>query len=614
MTHLAQVDSKLASAAPVTGIALERFVGRLGSRVVSPGSALCPAHDDSRPSLSFRQGDTGVILTCQAGCSITDVVGALGLNLSDLFDSPIKADSRDIEYPYLDEHGQLLYTVVRTPEKRFYQRPASGKTGIGAMEGVRRVPYRLPDLLAAVALGKTIYVPEGEKDVDALGAAGCIATCNSGGAGKWRPEFAQYFVGASVVIVADRDPAGERHAEQVRESLTSAAQSVRVVQAATGKDASDHLAAGRSVSEFVDWSPATAFGRRTVSLTSAANVRTRAAHWAWEPRPGLPLIPIGELTLVQGFEGTGKSVLLIALAAAITRGTLPGELSGTPRAIIIVATEDSHEHTIVPRLRAAGADLRLVYFPNVTDAKGIADFLTLPADVGVLEDQMRSTNAALVILDPLDSRLGKLDTHKDAEVRRALEPLVGLANSTDAAIVGVMHYNKMNAGDRRNRTMGSRAFSAVARAILDVTVDPADPGTRLVILSKANLGPTGLPALRFQLEADQVGVDDDGTPIIAARIVWDGEDTRSVEALLALKTSSSDVRSILDDATDWMRGALQDGVEHPSKEIKQMGEQAGYSSASITRARERLAVHVRAAGMPRETFWTLPLSDIKEDD
>ncbi len=162
--------------------------------------------------------------------------------------------------------------------------------------------------------------------------------------------------------------------------------------------------------------------------------------------------------------------------------------------------------------------------------------------------------------------------------------------------------------------MGSRAFSAVARAILDVTVDPADPGTRLVILSKANLGPTGLPALRFQLSADQVGVDDDGSPIIAAGIVWDGEDTRSTESLLALKTSSSDVRSKLDDVTDWMRGVLEDGAEHPSKEIKQMGEQAGYSSASIDRARLRLAVHVRPAGMPRETYWTLPISAITEDD
>jgi hypothetical protein len=84
----------------------------------------------------------------------------------------------------------------------------------------------------------------------ALERAGAAATCNPGGAGKWRDEYAETLVGATVVIVADRDKPGRKHARQVETSLRKAGCSVQVVEAAEGKDAADHLAAGYGLDDF----------------------------------------------------------------------------------------------------------------------------------------------------------------------------------------------------------------------------------------------------------------------------------------------------------------------------------------------------------------------------
>jgi hypothetical protein len=112
-------------------------------------------------------------------------------------------------YDYQDENGTLLFQVVRLEPKNFRQRrpdPAKPGEWIWSVKGVRQVPYRLPDVLEAIALGKAIFLPEGEKDVDRLWALGIPATCNAGGAGKWRPELSAFFTGTDVVPIPDNDP------------------------------------------------------------------------------------------------------------------------------------------------------------------------------------------------------------------------------------------------------------------------------------------------------------------------------------------------------------------------------------------------------------------------
>ena len=176
-----------------------------------------------------------------------EVVAALGLEMSDLFTEDGKLGSRveTAHYDYVDESGALLFQVVRFFPKDFRQRRPDGASWVWNLNGTRRVPYRLPGVIQAVRDGIPIYVVEGEKDVHSIERAGGVATCNPGGVGKWREEFSAYFeAAASVVVVADADEPGRKHASAVAAALRVAVRDVRVVSPKAGKDASDHLAAG----------------------------------------------------------------------------------------------------------------------------------------------------------------------------------------------------------------------------------------------------------------------------------------------------------------------------------------------------------------------------------
>src|SRR5262245_11352351 len=98
-------------------------------------------------------------------------------------------------YDYTDEASCLLYQVVRYQPKAFRQRRRDGKGGWSWNLGDKpRVLYRLPELLGAPK-NQPVFVVEGEKDVDRLYSLGLVATCNAGGAGKWRSEYNRAFEG-----------------------------------------------------------------------------------------------------------------------------------------------------------------------------------------------------------------------------------------------------------------------------------------------------------------------------------------------------------------------------------------------------------------------------------
>lgn len=212
----------------------------------------CPAHADTSPSLTVTDAKDRVLLNCKAGCSTEDVVAALGLQMSDLFDEePVKAEIIGT-YPYVDENNQLLFEVVRFYPRDFKQRRPDLNGGyIWKLGDTRRVLYRLPQVMLVAHQGRRVYVVEGEKDVHHVERAGAVATCNPGGAGKWRDEYTEFLRGADVVVVADRDKTGRDHAADVMRSLASAGITAELREAAVGKDAADHLAAGRSLEELV---------------------------------------------------------------------------------------------------------------------------------------------------------------------------------------------------------------------------------------------------------------------------------------------------------------------------------------------------------------------------
>jgi hypothetical protein len=228
----------------------------LAPKRTGPGvwTSRCPAHSpDRKPSFSISEGVDGrVLVCCHRGCELDDVLTALGVTAADLFvPNGNGGQTPPIEYLYEAADGTPVMKVVRRPGKKFAQARPDGAGGwVWNLRGVDRVLYRLPKVIAAVAAGETVYVAEGEKDVHALEAKGVTATTNPGGCGKWRPEFSKTLPGANVCVIADADEPGRKHAETVAESLRDQRCRVRIVEAAAGKDAHEHFAAGHGVEDF----------------------------------------------------------------------------------------------------------------------------------------------------------------------------------------------------------------------------------------------------------------------------------------------------------------------------------------------------------------------------
>jgi len=197
---------------------LSQFAHNGVRRTQGGWEAHCPAHEDRRESLSVSEGTDGrVLLHCHAGCTVDQIVAALGLSLKDLF--PCKGNrERTIvkAYPYRDEHGTLLAEAVRFSPKGFAQRKPDGNGGwVWNLNGTRRVLYRLPEIMDR----RTVFLVEGEKDADRLWSLGLPATTDPQGAGKWQPEYNQSLGDKHVVIIPDNDEPGEQHAEHVAQCL-----------------------------------------------------------------------------------------------------------------------------------------------------------------------------------------------------------------------------------------------------------------------------------------------------------------------------------------------------------------------------------------------------------
>jgi len=187
------------------------------------GLTHCPVHQDNTPSFNVSvRGDTLLYHCHGGGCSQQTVTQALReANLIEEATQHSWGDRIDLSYyDYRDERGHRLFQVIRTFPKGFRQRrPVGHDDWINNLEGVRRVLYMLPELLAADPGRTTVFIVEGEKDVERLQALGFVATCNPGGAGKWMAEYNDYFRGRSVVIIVDNDDAGRSHAMGVAHHL-----------------------------------------------------------------------------------------------------------------------------------------------------------------------------------------------------------------------------------------------------------------------------------------------------------------------------------------------------------------------------------------------------------
>ena len=187
--------------------------------------ALCPSHDDKNPSLTAYYTDEKILVKCQAGCTFKEIVSAMEMEQSQFFSQKGKIPQKIIEavYRYEDKDGNHVMDVVRFKPKAFLPRRPDGKY---SLEGVARVPYRLPHMLAGIKEGRDIILLEGEKDCDNAKDFGLVATTFDGGAGKWREEYSKWFQEAKVICLPDNDDAGRKGMRLIASEIVKVAESV----------------------------------------------------------------------------------------------------------------------------------------------------------------------------------------------------------------------------------------------------------------------------------------------------------------------------------------------------------------------------------------------------
>jgi len=310
-----------------------------------------------------------------------------------------------------------------------------------------------------------------------------------------------------------------------------------------------------------------------------ADIKPERINWLW---PGY--LAAGKLSLLIGDPGLGKSTLTCEIVARLSRGeALPGsKLPPLPLVCGLCCPEDDPADTIRPRLDAAKVDLHRAFL--------LDEVRTFPNDVSQLEAAIGQHSIGLVIIDPIMSFLsGQHDSHRDQDVRRALTPLVELANRTGCAVLAIMHLNKKQGVAAMYRAGGSIGFVGLARTVILLAKDPHDPDCRVLAQVKSNLSKER-KAHRLRL------VTPSGHEVAA--VEWLGECDLSADELCG-PPESAEGRSALHDATAFLCETLADGPK-PRAEVLAAAKREGHAERTLRRARAALGIQSRADP------WALP--------
>ncbi len=324
---------------------------------------------------------------------------------------------------------------------------------------------------------------------------------------------------------------------------------------------------------------------RELAFRAYSDIDDKSITWLWPDR-----IPAGMLSLLAGLGGQGKSLLALDMASRISVGRpWPDRRDKrNPQGdTIIISCEDDPQCTIGPRLTEAGADR--------TRIRQLVDDFDLVQDIDALRHDLKANPAVkLVVIDPLSAYLGtKTDSWKDDHVRRVLRPVAELACHTGVAFIGICHLNKhakVNAAVER--LVGSVAFANAARAVWMALSDPSEPGRKLLLRVKCNLGPP-MPGLAYRV----VGNPATGYP----HIEWEAEPVDlSADEIMAPTRQ----RTVRDDVKDWLAGFLSHGPRNVDVCVQE-AERKGYTGRTLQRAKRDLGVvHARKA-----QTWSLPQSN-----
>lgn len=529
-------------------------------------------------------------------------------------------------FDYRDAHGAVVYQVERVEyqnsdgsyvlgkdgkrKKDFPQRrPDPDRPGewIYNLGDTRLVLYRLPELIEALAYGRTVVLVEGEAKANLLWSWNIPATCSPMGAKNWRGDlYAATLRGADIVVLPDNDPDGLVYLDAVAVSLTEVDASVRVLDLPVGPkgDVIDWERAGGtreqldalidndarpwapSERESVNAGPVSALPTAEIITRRANEIALKAIAWHWKY-----WLARGKLHIIAGVPETGKTTIALYFAAALSSGgEWPDGTKAPAGDVLIWTSEDDPEDTLIPRLTRMGADLSRIHFiEQARPPGGIIRPFNPATDLPALEAKTAAIgNVALLILDPVVAAVPmSRNSHNNAEARNGMQPVVDYARSTGAAVIGIGHLTKGTAGkDPLERINGSGAFGALPRLVMGVAKNEADAGEdkpeRIMVRVKSNIGPSG-GGFGYHIDTAPLLEQPD---IEATRIVWELPLEGSARELLNDAEGlddEDDKTSKVAEAMVFLKTTLEKG-ERLQREIMAEAKSAGIAEKTLRRA------------------------------
>jgi putative DNA primase/helicase len=341
-----------------------------------------------------------------------------------------------------------------------------------------------------------------------------------------------------------------------------------------------------------------------VALQCGDTITPEPISWLWQG-----WLAAGKLHILAGAPGTGKTTIALALAATVSQGgRWPDGTRAAVGNVVIWSGEDDQKDTLAPRLIAVGADMSRIHFvTGACDTNGNRAFDPATDTKALHTAILRKGGASLLIVDPITSAVTG-DSHKNAEVRRGLQPMADLAAATGCALLGISHFSKGTAGrEPTERVTGSLAFGAFARIVMVTAKRSAEEaavgGDRVLCRSKSNIGTdTG----GFAYDLQQVALDR-YHGIEASRVLWGEAIEGTAREILAVAEAVAEDEGggVLGEAIRFLIDMLSDGAKRQS-DVLEFAVAEGFSEKTVRRAKKSLEIVSKKSAYAGGWFWELP--------
>ena len=352
--------------------------------------------------------------------------------------------------------------------------------------------------------------------------------------------------------------------------------------------------------ERAEWDPTVKKTGRYGKVIPSSAIPKKRQRWL------IPdMIPLSTLTVFGGDGSTGKSTMMVDVAAKLSRGDLNGDVRH-PAATLILSVEDSWAEQMGPRLAAAGANEDLVFkyiVESYSAESGTASetVARLPLDLEEIADAVRETGAKLVVFDPALSFIDG-DPNSAKDVRRAFDPVATMAQNLGISVLLIAHFNKGGASVGA-KLSGSHAWRDLTRSYWGFAKD-GESGKRVFSSDKGNYSKNDALSYEFEIVSREVVLEDGSVQDRGAVANIQLTELTVGDLLVQEPESDGTGRS---ECEAWLLAYLDnEPFEFERSKVVEAARAQRFSERTLNRAKASAGVGDYRTGFPASSFWTHP--------